>query len=269
MTALPVIHAAGQPRALGCLPPRPDFGGLPRYSARRALLPRTSWEEVDISGYQVPVMDQGSSSSCVGHGSCTAFWFSWLMAGYTVPDGGFSPTSIYAEVNDGVDEGAIVSDAMKSVMTDGVSTMDLFPEADLFLRQEGAASKAMRLRFRAEGAEHVDSFDALGSALVQFREPVVFGFVVNANFETLDGRGVAGFGGPILGGHCVCAYGLTRLPSGEWAVRVRNSWGTSWGVGGNCLMLEKHLTFKQSELDAFRITIPAADPDDPNPMPAA
>src|SRR4051812_893397 len=86
----------GRPRYLACLPPRADFGGLPKFDAANGLIPRASWRETDLSPLGVPVLDQGQHGSCVGHGSTSAFWFAYLMAGGTVPPSGFSPTSLYA-----------------------------------------------------------------------------------------------------------------------------------------------------------------------------
>lgn len=263
MTPYPSIVVDGTTRHLACLPPREDFGGLPRFAAANNLIPRNQWREVDLSPLGVPILDQGQRGSCVGHGSTSAFWFSYLMAGGTVPDGGFSPTSLYAQINGGRDAGAIVSDAMEALMTTGVGLMADVPESVIYDRQVPPSAKAKYARFRVADAFHCDTFDAIGSAL-QLGFPVSFGITLPGNFNDLDAEGVAGRGWGVLGGHCMCAYGTTRLKGGAWAIRVRNSWGTRWGRGGNCLLVEGHFG---RDTDAFAIRADISDPQEPNKPP--
>jgi len=50
-----------------------------------------------------------------------------------------------------------------------------------------------------------------------------------------DGWITSGRGGG--GGHALCGYGLAQR-NGAWGIRTRNSWGPTWGVGGNCILAE-------------------------------
>src|SRR4051794_20957163 len=151
----------GRPRYLACLPPRADFGGLPKFDAANGLIPRASWRETDLSPLGVPVLDQGQHGSCVGHGSTSAFWFAYLMAGGTVPPSGFSPTSLYALINNGMDAGAIVSDAMSALMRSGLCTMAEVPESVIYAWQIPARANETRNRFRVADAFHCETFDAI------------------------------------------------------------------------------------------------------------
>ena len=267
MDNLPTILPGLQqiPRALGCLPPLDDFGGLPRFAAANGLIPRGDWRDVDLSPLGVPVLDQGSHGSCVGHGSTSAFWWAYLIAGGTVPESGFSPTSLYALINGGRDRGAVVSDAMTALMEQGLCLMSEVPESLIYERQIAESAKATRKRFRVLDAYHCETFDAIGSAL-QLGFPVSFGIMLPGRFNQLDGEGVAGLGGLPLGGHCMCAYGTKKLQDGRWAIRVRNSWGFRWGQGGNCLLVENHFG---RTCDAFAIRASLPDPMDPNAAPIA
>ncbi len=267
MTAeIPVIFDQdGRLRKLACLPPRPGLCKLPKFTASNPLIPRSSWRDVDLSPLGVPVLNQGEHGSCVGHGSTSAFWFAWLIAGGTVPPSGFSPTSLYALINGGRDGGAIVSDAMTALMEQGICTMAEVPESVIYESRIPSSAKATRARFKLADAYNCDSFDAIGSAL-QFGFPVSFGITLSGDFMNLDSEGVAGHGWGILGGHCMCACGTTRLKDGSWAIRVRNSWGTGWGRNGNCLLIEDHFG---EDTDAFAIRADLPDPQDPNPLPVA
>lgn len=265
--SLPLIYTPhdSQVRALGCLPPRDDFGGLPRFAAANSVIPRQEWRDVDLSPFLHPVWDQGQHGSCVGHGSGTAFHIAYQIAGGTVPPGGFSPTSLYALINGGRDRGAIVSDAMTALKEQGLGLMAEVPESIIYEGQIPAEAKATRARFRVLDAYHCASFDEIGSAL-QLGFPVSFGIMLPGRFHNLDAQGVAGLGFGQLGGHCMAVYGTQRLADGRWSLRVRNSWGTRWGREGNCLLVEEHF---QGNCDAFAIRADLADPQDPNSPPVA
>ncbi len=269
MTGFDLLNAIagpdGQVRLLGCLPPKPDFGGLPKFAASNAVLPRDQWQDVDLSPLAGSVWDQGQHGSCVGHGSTKAFEIAFRMGGGTVPDSGFSPTSLYALVNGGRDQGAIVSDAMDALLQKGVCTMAECPESIIYSSRIPASANATRQRFRVADAYHCSTFDEIGSAL-QLGFPVSFGITLHGAFNNLNSEGVAGIGWGVLGGHCMCGYGTKKLKDGSWAIRVRNSWGPKWGLGGDCLLIENHFG---SDCDAFAIRADIRDPQDPANSPAA
>jgi hypothetical protein len=239
-----------------------------RYAAANRVIPRNEWKEVDLSPLGVPVLDQGNHGSCVGHGSTSAFWFAYLIANdpKSVPDGGFSPTSLYALVNGGRDNGAVVSDAMDALMNKGVALMNDYPENYIFDRSlpSGVLAKvnAQRQRFRVGDAFHTASFDEIASGLM-LGFASSFGITIRQGFNNPQSNGIISPGGMILGGHCMCGYGLANV-GGKWYIRVRNSWGTRWGVGGNCLLGEEHF---RGDADAFAVRATLSDPSDPNPPP--
>jgi hypothetical protein len=260
------VDATGQTRVMGCLPPKFDFGGLPRlFTASNPIIPRSEWREVDFSPLGVPVLDQGSHGSCVGHGSGSTYWFAYLIGGGTVPTGGFSPTSLYSQVNGGRDGGAIVSDAMDALMKTGIGLMSDVPESMIFARQISAEAKAKYNRFRVASAYHCATFDEIGSAL-QLGFPVSFGITIRRPFMNPPSSGIVPTGGFPVGGHCLCAYGTTKLPDGSWGIRTRNSWNESYGIKGNCILPEGHFG---GSTDAFAVQCPTVDPSDPSRIPVA
>lgn len=262
----PIVPVDGIERHFACLPPRADFGGLAKYSAANPIVPRAQWEETDYRSYNVPVLNQGNHGSCVGHGSTTAYWYSYLMEGGTVPQGGFSPTSLYAQINGGRDMGAVVSDAMTALMQTGVGLMADVPESIIYDRQIPQSAKAKYHRFQVSEAYHVETFDEIISALL-LGFTVSFGITIGSGFNRPGKDGLIEAGGFPLGGHCMCAYGVKRLADGRWVTVVRNSWGTQFGANGDCLLPEGH--FQGRGLDAFAVKAAAADPEDPNKPPKA
>lgn len=264
----PIVVIGGKKRHLARLAPRPNFGGLPKLFKVRAnpTIPRDKWEEIDRSSYPVPVLNQGNHGSCVGHGSTTAFWFAFIKAGGTVPSGGFSPTSLYSQINGGRDNGAVVSDSMDALMENGVGLMSDVPESVIYERQISAAAKAKYKRFRVAAAYHVETFDEIVSALL-LGFMVSFGITIGSGFNRPGKDGLIESGGFPLGGHCMCAYGLKHLADGRWVPVVRNSWGDDFGDGGDCLLPDGH--FKGRNLDAFAIKTASSDPEDPDKPPPA
>ncbi len=256
----PSIIVNGKTRFLGCLPPKPNFGGLPKFlSAPDArIIPRDQWKPVDFRSLGVPILDQGNHGSCVGHGSTTGFWYKWLMDGGTVPPSGFSPTSLYAMINGGWDQGAIVSDALTSLQRDGVCTMAEFPESMIYQRQLTDAAKETRKRFKLNAAYHLSTFDEIGSG-VQLGYTAPFGITIRSGFNNPGADGFIEPGGRALGGHCMCVVGMIQR-NGKWVFIVVNSWG-DWGANGCCLLGEEH--FSGSDTDAFAVGSVLPDPQDP------
>jgi len=123
-----------------------------------------------------------------------------------------------------------------------------------------------RKRFRLADAYHTSTFDEVGSALM-LAYPVSFGIMLPGRFHNLDAEDVCGLGGGRLGGHCMLAYGLVKLKSGQWGIRMRNSWSTAWGRNGNGVLVEDH--FGNGNLDAFAVRASLPDPQDTNKPPVA
>jgi hypothetical protein len=261
----PSIVIGGTPRVLACLPPRADFGGLMAFSAANALIPRNRWQEIDLADLAGEVWDQGPHGSCVGHGGAKAFEIAFRMAGGTVPDSGFSPTSLYALINQGRDRGAIVSDAMDALLETGICTMAECPESVIYERDIPDSANATRARFRVSDAFHCGTFDEIGSAL-QLGFPVAFGIPIGDGFNNPGPDGVIYTGGMPLGGHCMCAKGTIRMSDGSWGLKVRNSWGRRWAHEGDCILVEAHF---RGTCDAFAVRASRTDPLDPHPAPPA
>lgn len=265
-----VIGPDGLPRYLAALPPRDDFGGLPRFGAANTLIPRGQWHDIDLTPLTGDVWDQGQHGSCVGHGSAKAFEVAYRIAGGTIPPGGFSPTSLYALINGGRDAGAVVSDAMDALMTRGLGLMADYPESVIYDRQLTAATlarvNAARARFKVADAFHCETVDAIGSAIM-LGFPVSFGIAIRSGFNQVGPDGIVPEGGMVIGGHCMLIVGMVTIGGKRYFI-VMNSWGTRFGKAGFCLLSEWHFQ-RGGQLDAFAVRADMTDPQDPTPAPVA
>lgn len=250
-------------------PPRGhDFGGFKTLASAPGakLIDPSNWDEIDLGVDRIPVKYQ-QQSGCTGQGSHIGFWLAALNAGMTIPEDGFSPTSLYAMINGGLDNGAFVSDAMKASIEYGFATGSQVTEDEYFESQLSDEAKQTRTRFRVSDAFHCTFFEAIGSAL-QLQYPVVFGIILPYGYQSVGADGVmprAPF--DPRAGHCMCAYGTTRdKRTGRPLIKARNSWGDRWGNKGNCLLDAYHFG---RQCDAFAIRADNVDPLDPNQPPIA
>lgn len=272
---LPVhIDTGGAPRVLAALRPHPHFGGFPRAMDRITLIPRNHWTQVDLSRFQTPILDQGQTASCVGHGACTGFTRAWQMSGHPLVR--FSPTYVYGKINGGQDQGAVVSDALTQLIDGGICREETVPEGDIYSANYPPAADAEAANYRMQDdVLHAGTFDEIVSGLLLGWLPV-FGIVVGNSFSRVDAGGVPGVGGGGEGGHCLTGCGVAQVPSGsyrgQWAVLTQNSWGQSWGMGGFCNLTLQHFTYMaqwMGGLDCFLIRGVLDAPDDAVNPPSA
>jgi hypothetical protein len=251
------VEQGGAYRFLGCNAPRPDFGGLPKWSANQPVLPQSQWAEFDRRDPRVPVLNQGQHGSCVGHGGATAFSMAWLASGQTFRR--FSPCYLYGNINGGRDAGAIVSDAMQSLQRTGIALEEQVPEGQVYRQSSWSQFDATAQRFRIADAYHCETFDDLGSA-AQLGFFICYGILVGNGFTSLDNEGVPGVGG--RGGHCMAGGdAMKRSSRWGWLIHNRNSWGQSYGDNGCCYLAKQHFEYG-GYLDSFAIRLVANDPQE-------
>lgn len=261
-----VVDPAGKVRILAALPKRRRLGGPRRLADVAQVIPRSQWQEVDMSGYACPVLDQGETSSCTGHGTATAFTRAWLKAGHALRR--FSPCYVYGQVNGGRDQGAYVADTATELTTKGICLESTVPEGMIYTRQFPSDADAEAARFKAGDVLACNTFDELGTAIL-LEYPVVFGIMVGQAFVMgqLDAEGVAPRGTE-AGGHCLAGHGLVMTRGSGWTVPTQNSWSTAWGMGGFCLLSEaSFVDGQEAGLDAYAIRVVRDDPQDPGNPP--
>lgn len=266
-----IIDHNGVERLLGCLPPRADFGRFPKFRSRSGatpVIPRSDWKPIDRRALFPAaswILNQAQISSCVGNGAAAGLRKDRLVSGQT--DVPLSPGCLYAQINNGQDQGAIISDALTALQERGTCSYATVGEEPYYLQQLPAGWQTEAQRFKVYQAYHCQTFDEIASA-IQLGFIIVYGIMVGRNFESFDASGVAGYSrGP--GNHCMHADGMIMLPDGRWVLDNANSWGPTWGPFGNgrCYLSEDHF-LHGDQPDAFAIESAITDPQDPHEPPA-
>lgn len=229
------------------LPSHLDHEFLPTVAAQE--LPQAVRHDVT----KIPVLNQGQQGSCTGHGTAGVVMFDQQKESeqIVVPSREF----IYwnarnYEGTENQDSGAQVRDAVKVVAQLGCPPDSDFPYNDQVYNvrpPEQAYTDAVKQEALVyEAVKYPDLDKALASGY-----PFVFGFTVFSSFETQQ---VAETGivpipqanEQVLGGHCVWCFGynssytetIDGMPPRTKA--IRNSWGESWGDGGNFYLPQQY-----------------------------
>lgn len=205
--------------------------------ARLDQLPQTFdwWDHIVAP----PCWDQGNTGSCVGHGRARQHRLVRLIAKLT----DFEPSrlGIYwqarkIEGSTGLDSGAMIHDAIKAGISEGVGRETDWPwdeskvldEPPQIYFQNAVKSEIQDYR-RVDPTSLQDLMEAITVA------PVVFGIPVYESFESaeVERTGVVPMpkdGEAMVGGHCLLFTGYDRT---RGAFLVDNSWGR-WGMNGRC-----------------------------------
>lgn len=256
MKELPFIEVDGVKRVLGCLPPKPGRFRMAQFADNFPVLSREQWQEMDFRFTNVPVLDQGHFSSCLGNATASGCMISRGLAGRKPVT--LSAGFIYAQINGGRDAGAVVSDAFNEIQITGTCTAEEVGEAQIYKSQILESAYITAKKYRAAEVFYCPSFDSIMTAIT-LGFPVIFGIVIGRNFINLDNDGVV----PsridmVLGGHALVGYGSWKSSKYGWVIRTRNSWTKSFGLQGDCFIPETY--FRNS--DAFAIKSMISNQDD-------
>jgi C1A family cysteine protease len=214
---------------------------------------------VDLRSGCPPVYDQGQLGSCTANGIAGAIEFDQRKQGTK----DFTPSRLFIYYNERVmegtvnqDSGAQVRDGIKSVATLGAP-----PEADWPYDPAEFAIRPPIVAYTDAKEDVVTVYARVAQALTQMQGclaegyPFVFGFTVYESFEsqTVADSGLVPMpasGERTIGGHCMLAVGYDGA---QRQFIIRNSWGTSWGLKGYCLMPFEYLLSAQLASDFWTI----------------
>lgn len=193
------------------------------------------------------VLDQGTTNACVGCAMGSALYLAGAMPRRTRivrP----SELAIYANARLAdapgmplADIGCRPSSAIRMADKHGIvssdrwpfdlALVDMAPPFDVYVAGEGA---------QVTGWYRIAPIDDVAGLMRRALEAghfPIFGTTVDDAFRDWAGPGVYGQfarSGPVRGLHMVTAVGFR-----EGAIRVLNSWGSSWGDGGLCWMADE------------------------------
>ncbi len=212
------------------------------------LIPRDRWKPVDMSTFLPPVHDQDGIGQCASSSACTVVEACRAQAG--LPYVYLSAGDLYSRVNGGRDQGSMPEDNLNELVTNGVVPAANVPYIWNGRRYTDSATVTARKPYRIDEAYLCDSFEAMASALQQgfFIQEAIWWY----DGDTPDSQGwLPARGSGSRGGHALAGYGLVQR-NGTWGIQTRNSWGASWGSGGNCVIPESRFSFEFGSVWACR-----------------
>ncbi len=194
------------------------------------------------------VYDQGDLGSCTANAIGAAIEFDQIKQELTP----YTPSRLFIYYNEralegtiDTDSGAQIRDGIKTVASQGACPETMWPyvEQSFANRPPAPCYKYAKLHPAVQYARVAQDTGQMKACLAA-GYPVVFGFTV---YESFEGDAVAKSGivpmpsatETLLGGHAVLAVGYD---DGAQRFLVRNSWGTSWGMGGYFTIPYSYLT---------------------------
>ncbi len=222
----------------GWIPDLPDQRDkYAKWSSKQVLK-----DSVDLRENMPTVYDQGELGSCTANALAAAFEYDNIIQKLEK----FTPSRLFVYYNErlveghvGTDSGASLRDGMKVINSIGICPESDYPyiiesftiHPSLIAYKNANAHKTLEYRKVEVTTESLMRALSLGL-------PVIFGFTVYESFESEEvaTRGVMPMpklDEKILGGHAVLAVGYD---SDNETIIVRNSWGSSWGIGGYFMM---------------------------------
>jgi nucleoside phosphorylase len=217
------------------------------YAAPLFRFPHGLPPSIDLRAECPPVYNQLQLGSCTANGIAGAIEFDQKKQGNVE----YTPSRLFIYYNERViegtvsqDSGAQIRDGVKSVATLGAP-----PETDWPYDISKFAIKPPPKSYSDALQDIVTLYSRVSQNLAQMQGclaegyPFVFGFTVYQSFEsaTVAQTGIVPMpaqGEQVLGGHCVVAVGYDDK---QRRFIVRNSWGTTWGLSGYCLMPYEYL----------------------------
>lgn len=178
--------------------------------------------ELDLRGQLQPIRDQQNQGSCAAMAGAAMKEYQELF------DSGlseyFSPQFIY-NLRDSDREGMTMRNLMDILRRDGDCREVVFPYGSEGKPPQNAQDEARG--YIIQSYAKVTSVEALKTALFLNGVCIIAVPVYNIGERMWFQR----YGEELLGGHALAVAGYTT----EGFI-IRNSWGTSWGQGGYCIM---------------------------------
>jgi C1A family cysteine protease len=215
-----------------------------------AAPPDTILREVDLRTGPMPqVFDQGQLGSCTANAVAAALQFDLSLDLATRRarrrsrlDLYYGERSLEGELGQG-DTGAYGRDGFKFAQQTGVLLEERWPY-DITTYAGPPPSGYKRYKLTKPYAHPAQDVDTI-KAILSNNQTVAFGFTVYESFESdeVASTGIVPMpksGESQLGGHEMLLVGYLNAHPGYFL--ARNSWGSSFGIGGYVLMPEQYIT---------------------------
>lgn len=225
--------------AMGCIPDRESELNLLKITEENySDLPKTTATEetIDLSSKFPRPGYQGSQGSCTAWAVAYALKsyqenldYSWGVSSASTQ---FSPAYVYNQINDGVDEGSSILDAMRLIQQGGVCTLADMPyNQSNFTTQPTQAQKTKAANYKSLSYATLDTSTDIKNWIKYKGSGVVISIPVFPDFDNLNaGNSIYdNTNGTDRGLHAVCIVGYD---DSKQAFKIINSWGTNWGIGG-------------------------------------
>lgn len=226
-------------------------------------IPVSEWREYDLTtdaAYPIKIKDQNGRGACNGHAAASSLEIARWISGQHYE--ALSAWYVYAKLCNGWDTGSSIADALALLSREGTCEEPLVLYGVINPTMISAAAKANAANHKIEIGYALPDWKSLCIA-AQLRQPFNFSLSVNGNFNTMDA-----FGRPQnhagAHNHAVCGgMGMKRTATGEWLIKMQNSWGTKWGQNGYCWIGEKNV--QGWGWDAYSVVATTVDPTDKPP----
>jgi hypothetical protein len=250
----------------------------------------------DITQYLPPVGNQGAYGTCVAWaaGYYTKTAIEGIAKGYTTaqlssPAYQISPRDLFTSVPDEYPkgkqcDGISLGQAVQVLLDRGAATLNTVPYTNLGDCNKGSASAS----WDADAAKHkIKSYRLLDPTIVAIKQqlvnkvPVIIGALLADNFMTWNSDNVLSSNTTydkvgMHAGHELTIVGYDDKKGPNGAVKIINSWGTSWGSKGfiwvdynfllNTFVIKLDNVTKEILVINENVTKPTDDPK-PNPTP--
>ncbi|MFL6513418.1 MAG: C1 family peptidase [Chthoniobacterales bacterium] len=249
----------------GWIPDLPDQRDY-AFSAPRAVLQKLP-AKVNLTSRCPPVFDQGEIGSCTANAIGGAIEFDRLKQRLKP----FTPSRLFIYYNErvmentvGEDAGAMIRDGIKTVAKQGVCPEKLwpydgtpFPPNPHLTKKPSPSCYKEALKHTAVQYQRVSRNLSQMKGCVASGYPFVVGFTVYESFESDEVARTGEMPMPsprerVVGGHAVMAIGYDDNQS---CFRMRNSWGTNWGMKGYFTMPYAYLLDENLSDDFWQITL--------------
>lgn len=159
-----------------------------------------------------PILDQGSTGTCVGHA-----WRSFLSSAPIMTTGGPEPFDIY--------RGAIAIDEFADNDNDGIAM-----QMGTSVR---AGAKILQSAGYIQNYVWATTIDDMANWILSDKGTIVMGTAWYDGMFTPDNLGFVKISGSVIGGHAYLCIGYSRPKA---SFKFVNSWGSNWGQKGTFYM---------------------------------